>query len=426
MLFQEFLNNIVISTNGMMISLWVFTTTGLAISLLVSPPVVEDFILVSAGLSADLTSPSYPFIKNPNFKIQVVTNDIESPTTMDFLNDDILVLEKNSGFVKRIVNGNTLSEPLLYKSVLNQSERGMLGIATVKDQINNKVFLYFTEKGEEDEAHNRIYRYDLVNNKLVHPELVLDLVGEPGARHNGGVLKIGPDQLLYFAIGDVNDGEDQARNQDTEELAGIAGIMRIEQSGARLGILGEEYPLDLYYAYGIRNSFGIDFDPLTGYLWDTENGERNNDEINLVQPGFNSGFNQVQGMNYSKDKFTPENLVEFEGKGKYSDPEFVWNYTVGPTALKFLTSDKYGQEFQNDLFVGDFNNGYLYHFDLNEDRTGLELSGKLKDRIADTPHELEDAVFGKQFGPITDIKVGPDGLLYVLSLARIDDESGLI
>ncbi len=391
--------------------------------LVISLPVVQDFLLVRSESSADFPSSSYPSINNRNFKVQVVTNDIEFPTTMDFLDDDILVLEKNSGIVKRIVNGNTLSEPLLHASVLNQSERGMLGIAAVKAGMNAKVFLYFTEEEREDEAHNRIYRYDLENNKLVNPELILDLPGEPGARHNGGVIKIGPDNHLYLAIGDVNNGDDQARNQNTEEMTGIAGIMRIGQDGAELGILGEEYPLDLYYAYGIRNSFGIDFDPVTGYLWDTENGDRNNDEINIVQPGFNSGFNQIQGMSSDKAKFTPDNLVDFDGTGKYSDPEFVWNYTVGPTAIKFLDSDKYGQEFENDMFVGDFNNGYLYHFDLTEDRKGLKLSGALQDKKAQTPQELENAVFGRHFGPITDIKVGPDGFLYVLSLAQTDDES---
>jgi glucose/arabinose dehydrogenase len=402
-----------------MFSLSVFLTTGLVISLLVSLPIVEDFLLPSAVM---WTGSSYPSITDRNFSVQVITNDIEFPTAIDFIDGNILVLEKNSGLVKRIEYGNTQSEPLLHASVLNQSERGMLGVATTKDQTHTKVFLFFTEGGE-DGAHNRVYKYDLANNKLVHPELILDLPGEPGARHNGGVIKIGPDDHLYVTIGDVNDGEDRARNQDTEEMIGIAGIIRINQDGNGLGILGDEYPLNLYYAYGIRNSFGIDFDPVTGYLWDTENGDRNNDEINLVQPGFNSGFNQIQGMSY-ENKFNPHNLVKFDRKGNYSDPKFVWNYSVSPTAVKFLTSDKYGLDYQNDLFVGDFNNGYLYHFDLNENRSGLKLSGPLEDRVADAPHELEDVIFGRNFGPITDIRVGPDGFLYVLSLSQTDDESG--
>ena len=61
-------------------------------------------------------------------------------------------------------------------------------------------------------------------------------------------------------------------------------------------IIGDEDPLNKYYAYGIRNSFGIDFDPVTGKLWDTENGPGYGDEINLVEPGFNSGWSKVQGI----------------------------------------------------------------------------------------------------------------------------------
>jgi aldose sugar dehydrogenase len=83
---------------------------------------------------------------------------------------------------------------------------------------------------------------------------------------------------------------------------GRAGILWLTQDGypvignnGREGILGNEYPFNLYYAYGIRNSFGIDFDPVTGKLWDTENGPQFDDEINVVEPGFNSGAERVYG-----------------------------------------------------------------------------------------------------------------------------------
>ena len=77
-----------------------------------------------------------------------------------------------------------------------------------------------------------------------------------------------------------------AENQ-MEELAYLELLKMVKLLGK--GILGNTYPLNLYYAYGIRNSFGMDFDPVTGKLWDTENGPDYGDEINLVEPGFNSG-----------------------------------------------------------------------------------------------------------------------------------------
>ncbi|HZC20111.1 MAG TPA: PQQ-dependent sugar dehydrogenase, partial [Nitrososphaeraceae archaeon] len=184
------------------------------------------------------------------------------------------------------------------------------------------------------------------------------------------------------------------------------------------------FPLNLYYAYGIRNSFGMDFDPLTGKLWDTENGPSFGDEINLVEAGFNSGWIQVQGIwkpNKPNNYFVgnvllhPDNLTDFGGKGKYRAPEFTWYNTVAPTAVKFLNSDKLGRQYQNDMFVGDFDNGNLYDFHLNKNRTGLLLGAPLSDKIAYSDNELQKVIFGHGFGGISDIEVGPDGYLYILS-----------
>ena len=112
----------------------------------------------------------------------------------------------------------------------------------------------------------------------------------------------------------------------------------------------------------------------------------------------------------------PKDIVDFNGNGKYSAPEFLWKNSVGVTAIKFLNSDKLGTKYQNDLFVGSLHLGTIFHFDLNKNRTGLALDGKLKDKIANNLEEVKDITFSKGLGRITDIKVGPDGYMYVLSL----------
>src|SRR5215208_6825397 len=104
--------------------------------------------------------------------------------------------------------------------------------------------------------------------------------------------------------------------------------------------------------------------------------------------------------------------------GKYSPPEFIWKIPVGVTAIKFLDSPIYGKQYQNDVIIGNFNEGNLYHFDLNEDRTGLSLDGQLGDRIANKAQELEQVLFGQGFGGTTDIEVGPDGYLYILTINK--------
>jgi glucose/arabinose dehydrogenase len=383
-------------------------------------------------------------IKDPNLKVELVFEGLELPTSMAFLSqDDILVLEKDKGTVQRIVNGEMLPEPLLDVNVANKSERGMLGIAVTKNETgpnnsNTYVFLYFTESVQDgnddcpkddfcnpgnDPLGNRLYRYELVNDKLVNPKLLLDLPATSGPAHNGGAITIGPDNNVYLPIGEL-------REEDIQKISsadGRGGILRVNQNGEIVGvggegILGNTYPLNLYYAYGIRNSFGIDFDPVTAKLWDTENGPGFGDEINLVEPGFNSGWNKVQGIWPRKGGasegiiLNPDDLLEFGGKGKYSAPEFTWIPTIGPTALKFLNSDKLGIQYQNDIFVGDVQNGRIYHFDLNEARAGLVLQEPLDEKVADDDGENEEIVFGEGFGSISDLEVGPDGYLYVVSI----------
>ena len=149
------------------------------------------------------------------------------------------------------------------------------------------------------------------------------------------------------------------------EADGRGGILTFTQDGKPAKdkyVLSNDYPMNLYFAYGIRNSFGMDFDPESGSLWDTENGATGRDEINLVEPGFNSGWRQIMGLSSSKNGFDLDKLFDFDGKGEYSDPEFVWKKSVGLTALKFFNSNMYGEEYQNDIFIADFHNGEYLSF----------------------------------------------------------------
>ena len=411
---------------------------------------------------------------NGGLKVESIFKGIDLPTTIAFLGpDDILVLEKNNGIVRRIQNGTMLPESLLDVSVANKHERGMLGIA-VAEKTNpiapTYVFLYFTESAVTEEGDgsddcpspnscnpgndplgNRLYRYELVNNKLVNPVLLLDLPATPGPIHNGGGITIGPDNNLYLAIGDVKFKDDLQKKESS--FNGRSGILRITLDGNAVveeeegggggdiiddndGSINNEDIINKYYAYGIRNSFGLDFDPLTGKLWDTENGPSFGDEINLIEPGFNSGWKDVQGIWKVKGGMEgnvalnpSDGLADFGGKAKYSAPEFIWENVVGPTAIKFFGSDKLGKQYENDMFVGDFHNGNLYHFDLDQDRSGLILDARLDadddnniNNIAASTDDKEEnkllskALFGKGFGSITDIEVGPDGYLYVVSI----------
>jgi glucose/arabinose dehydrogenase len=117
-----------------------------------------------------------------------------------------------------------------------------------------------------------------------------------------------------------------------------------------------------------------------------------------------------------RGNFDASKLVTFNGKAKYSDPKFIWSVPVAVSSLVFLNSDKFGKKYQNDIFVGSVkSNGDLYHFDLKADRNSLVLKHNLTDKVADNKKEYKDTIFAEGFGGITDLEIGPDEYMYILT-----------
>ncbi len=269
----------------------------------------------------------------------------------------------------------------------------------------------------------------------------MDLPAEPGPFHNGGKIHMDKSGILYAVIGDLTATNNtlqnypQGKNQSISLPNNSSVIIRMDPSIESLVPSHNPfYPYnpnntklnlaEYYYAYGIRNSFGIDIDPLTGILWNTENGEDNYDEINLVQSGFNSGWSKIMGPIQRNNNTSVSDLVVLNGS-HYSDPEFSWRVPVGVTDIEFLDSSLLGDELENNIFVGDINNGNLYFFKIDSNRSGIDINNSVLDRgtekglqdlVVDDKDELEKIIFAKGFdGRITDIETGPDGNLYILT-----------
>ncbi len=358
-----------------------------------------------------------PVINDPSLMAEIVVEELSSPTSMAFMDsNNILVLEK-TGSVRLISNGILQEQPVLNVPVDTESERGLLGIATLED--DNTVFLYFTESGET--LRNRVYRYNWNGETLVNPTLILDLPAIPGPNHDGGKLVIGPDQYLYAIIGDLNHDGKLQNFLDGPEPDDTGVIFKVNPNDGSAApnnpfVNSGDSVLSRYYAYGIRNGFGLAIDPLTNMLWDTENGQGEYDEINLVRPGFNSGWQTVMGP-ISRSGESVDDLVSFQGS-EYIDPIFSWQITPAVTDIEFLHSQKLGDKYANNIFVGDYNNGNIYYFEINEDRSGIKFDASqtgLIDLVADSEEESSTIIFGSGFGSITDIATGPDGFLYILS-----------
>ena len=307
--------------------------------------------------------------------------------------------------------------------------------------------------------------------------------------HDGGVIAFGPDGKLYILFGDVGRrgqlqnlpsgptmtglGEtapdDQFGGPEPDNAHFTSVIIRLNDDGstpadnpfyAAGAALGGEVGANVQkiFAYGIRNSFGMAFDPISGNLWLEENGEDAFDELNLVEPGMNSGWIQVAGPlsrlfeykeiettslhhedfpNLQQFRWGPERIADTEQEAMsrlfmlpgatYSDPEFSWKHVVAPSAIGFVDGGALGPQFEGDLLMGLADpallDGALYHFNLTGNRRQIGTDDpELEDRVADnlTFHDVtesESLVIGEGFGVVTDIEMSPDGTVYVVSLS---------
>ena len=430
----------------------------------------QQTVVLSPQSEASDNNTPVTILDDSDLEVELVTEGFESPTSMAFIGNhgDMLILEK-SGEVILFINENKSKISLLNFTVNDQTERGLLGVdvldniadlhttaiaearsnnqATIPtggNSINNAsttsppptstfAFFYLTEASKEDRTQvlgNRIYRFEWnpTDKSLSNGTLILDLPVLPGENHNGGkLIADSENRHIYAVIGDLN-RKGMLQNFKNGSLPDDTSvILRINPDGSPaqgnpfldVSRSDESYAnLSKYYAYGIRNSFGLAIDPLTHILWDTENGPDGFDEINLVRPGFNSGWTTVMGPIERSNVTSENNLVNFLGSSSYADPVFSWGRAVGVTDIEFYNSDRLGDEYTNNIFVADANNGHLYFFEVNEDRSGLKFgdSRLSDDLVASNDRERTEVTFSTRFpSSITDIETGPDGFLYVLT-----------
>jgi glucose/arabinose dehydrogenase len=369
-------------------------------------------------------------VVDPTLQVQPWVTGLNGPTGIAFFgNGNAFAIEKGTGQVKLIQN-QTVVGTVLDLPVANDSERGLLGIALHPNFANNGfVYLYHTASDTDGgtATGNLVDRYHWDGSSLQFNRSILTLPAAPGPNHDGGRILFGPDRKLYAVIGDQN------RRQATQNVQGrrvrpAGAVFRVNGNGtvptdnpffdpSRSGVGGAA--TNRIFAYGVRNSFGLAFDPVTGSLWDSEPGVDTFDEINRIVPGFNSGWVSIMGPR-SRNGGTTGPLVSLGPAAKYRNPKFSWATSLTPTALHFLPSSVLGSNNTNDLFVGTAETGTLFRFQPNAGRGGLLLTGDLSDKVADNSPsdvlgEQNDIVFGSGFGVITDITSTDQGL-FLLSL----------
>ena len=493
-------------------------------------------MLLDSGARAQTPAPE---MLDPNLRVRVAASGLELPIGLAFLAaNDMLVLEKDSGRVQRIVDG-AFHSTVLDLGVNRASERGLLGIALHPDfPVDPGVYLFWTcrstappadpffpdevrcldtnmladDSGELLEVPllgNRVDRFIWTGSGLQYDHNLImlrafqnDAAPEPAGQndetqpargnHNGGVLRFGPDGKLYIFMGDngrrgqlqnLPDGpggptraDDQFGGPEPDDAHLTGVILRLNADGstpddnpffAAGAAMGGEVGANVQkiFAYGVRNGFGMAFDPVSGALWEQENGDDSFSELNRVDPGFNSGWVQIMGpperigqfkgiettvtpdppdpfattyFGLQQLRWSPENIADSPAEAlkrlfmlpgaHYSAPEFSWKYEVAPGAIAFVTGRALGPQFQNDLFVAGarpfLEGGHLFHFNLTGNRRAIGVDDpRLEDRVADNLHkweitESESLLIGRNFGVGTDMHTGPNGNLFVVSLSN--------
>ena len=484
--------------------------------------------LAVVALALPAHAAAAPEVLDPELAVRTAASGLDQPTSIAFIGaNDMLVLEKATGKVQRVVNG-VVQSTVLDLGVNFASERGLLGIALHPAfPVNPGVYLFWSCQAPAPPASNpffptqercsptpetgadtgdilavpllgnRIDRFVWNGSTLVFDQNLImlrsfqhdaaptppgqgDETQPPRGNHDGGVIHFGPDGKLYIQVGDTGrrgqlqnlpngptpptaDDQFGGPEPDDAHLTGV--ILRLNDDGSTptdnplllAGAMTGGEPgenIAKIFAYGIRNSFGFAFDPVSGMLWDEQNGDDSFSEINLVEPGANLGWVQIMGpverigqfkeietspqfFGLQQLRWSPTNIADSPGEAlsrlfmlrgaRYSDPEFSWKFENAPAGVGFHKGRGLGPQYENDLFVGAartfLEGGQIWHFNLTGNRRKVAVDDpRLEDRVADNTAkfeitESETLLFGRNFGIGTDIETGPNGNLFVVSLS---------
>lgn len=327
---------------------------------------------------------------------EIVARGLEHPWALEFLPDGAALITERPGRLRLLQEGQ-LSAPLDgVPEVHADGQGGLLDVALANDfAASGTIFLSFSQAGTGG-AGTAIARATLVRDgepRLENVETIFSMANKTRVgRHFGSRIVPAPDGTLFFTIGDRGDGE---RAQDMGDHAGA--VLRIASDGSVppdnpwADATGSQPEL---WSKGHRNAQGAVWDPLTDSLWTVEHGARGGDEINRPQAGLNYGWPVISyGRHYSGGKIG----VGTEAEG-YEQPLYYWDPSIAPSGMAVYDGDMF-PEWQGDLLVGALRAQLLARLDRNE---SAEIVG-------------EERMFEGAFGRIRDVKVAPDGALWLLT-----------
>ena len=357
-------------------------------------------LVASQVTQADASTTTAPFeALPPDVVIETVVPNANQLVAMAFTPDGRLLYTERTGNVRVVVNGQLSPVPVnTFTSVINtEGERGLLGIAVDPDfEINHYVWTYYTRRTSINppQFSNRIVRFVLsddnagLNTVKAHSYPVDRYV----TIHNGGNLHFGPDGKLYVTVG--NNANDNDPGTPSQNLGSELGKILRYNPTVPLSTPGDNpWPGSSIYAYGLRNSFDFDFDPISGAIFATDNGSDCDDELNRILPAHNYGWRVPYPCDDALGPDPAYNTIP---------PLAYWTPSIAPTGVAFYTGDLI-PEWYGDAFMCNWKEATanLQHIRLNPARSAIQALTVLSDTVKHQTIRCQ-----------TDVVVGPEGALY--------------
>ncbi|HET9332196.1 MAG TPA: PQQ-dependent sugar dehydrogenase [Gemmatimonadota bacterium] len=384
--------------------------------MLIEPsPAARVRALLAAGfaaLAAGCADPAvHPELPAPELSIVTIADSLESAVQLAFLPDGRrLFTEKATGRVRLMAaDGSVSPRAVLDVAVAFSGERGLAGLTIGPDFVREPVlFVWYTASPTAEDTHDRepegvagvfVERHRVAGDSITpgSGERILELPARPGPFHNGGNVRFGPDGKFYVSMGEL----DKNANLNAQRTSNPMGsILRYNQDGTIPvdNPLGQDNPI---WVYGLRNPFGFTFDPADGTLWIADNGPAGHDRVLRMAAAENAGWPFVWGLPTS-----PLERIAAAVLGEKFRPAVWESYAarVAPTGIVVLRDHAYGAALDGRILVGFYNTGEILQLELDATRTRVTRAGTFADGFA---------------GGITDLELGPDGRLYVLTLTHL-------
>ena len=331
------------------------------------------------------------------FRVVPLISGLVHPWSLAFLPDGDLLITERPGRLRVVRFGHLLEAPIAGVPVVAAvGQGGLLDLVLHPDFATNRLLCLSYSRHESAGSGTAIICGELVGDRLINSRVIF--AAEPksrGGKHFGSRLVFDVNGNLYATLGDRGI---RAQAQDLSRHPG--SVIRIDLNGAALAdnpFVHQDDAQPEIFTYGNRNPQGLAWHPKTGVLWMHEHGPKGGDELNRVIAGTNYGWPVIS---YGKEYWSQNAVGEGTHKIGMAQPVHHWVPSIAPSGMAFYSGSRFPQ-WQGNLFIGSLKFGELVRLEIDASRV-----------------VHEERLLNGDFGRIRDVRLGPDGLLYLLTDSR--------